>query len=122
MHHPDMSVPLGEVWQALDLLVQQGKVLGSQQLCRRQIATTQAAATARGSLGLVSEQSYYNLMERTVELEVLPACRHLGIGLVCWSPLNRGLLGGTLRTESMGRRSRPEARDKVDRYRPQLEA
>ncbi|MGI4732518.1 MAG: aldo/keto reductase [Janthinobacterium lividum] len=76
---------------------------------------------ARGSLGLVSEQSYYNLMERTVELEVLPACRHLGMGLVCWSPLNRGLLGGVLKSRSTGRRSRPEVQGKIERYRNQLE-
>lgn len=123
MHHSDMSVPLDEIWQALDLLVQQGKVLyvGSSNFAGWQIATTHAAAQARGSLGLVSEQSYYNLMERTVELEVLPACRHLGMGLVCWSPLNRGLLGGVLQSQSEGRRSRPEVQGKIEQFRSQLE-
>jgi aryl-alcohol dehydrogenase-like predicted oxidoreductase len=123
MHHSDMNVPQDEIWQALDLLVTQGKVLyvGSSNHAGWQIATTQAAAQARGSLGLVSEQSYYNLMERTVELEVLPACSHHGLGLVCWSPLNRGLLGGVLRSQSEGRRSRPEVQDRIERHRDQLE-
>ena len=123
MHHSDMSVPLDEVWQAFDQLVQQGKVLyvGSSNFAGWQIATTHMAAQGRGSFGLAAEQSLYNLMERTVELEVLPACRHHGLGFVCWSPLNRGLLGGVLRSQSEGRRSRPEVQGKIDRYRSQLE-
>ncbi|GBQ15431.1 aldo/keto reductase [Swaminathania salitolerans] len=123
MHHSDMSVPQDELWQALDLLVAQGKILyvGSSNHAGWQIATTHLAAQARGSLGLVSEQSYYNLMERTVELEVLPACRHHGLGLVCWSPLNRGLLGGVLHASANGRRARPDVKENIDRHRPQLE-
>ena len=124
MHHSDMTVPQDELWQALDVLVQQGKILyvGSSNHAGWQIATTQAAAQARGSLGLVSEQTYYNLMERTAELEVLPACRYHGLGLVAWSPLNRGLLGGVLRKESFGRRARPEVQDKIESNRSRLEA
>jgi len=123
MHHSAPNVPWDEIWQAMDLLVQQGKILyvGSSNFAGWQIATGHMAAQARGSLGLVSEQSYYNLMERTVELEVLPACRAHGLGLVCWSPLNRGLLGGVLRAESEGRRSSASARATIERYRPQLE-
>ncbi|MED5544533.1 MAG: aldo/keto reductase [Pseudomonadota bacterium] len=124
MHHSDMSVPRDELWQALDILVQQGKILyvGSSNHAGWQIATTHAAAQARGSLGLVSEQTYYNLMERTAELEVLPACKYHGMGFVAWSPLNRGLLGGVLDAPSQGRRARAGVAQKVEAVRPQLEA
>ncbi|USI71517.1 aldo/keto reductase [Sphingomonas morindae] len=124
MHHSAPDVPWDEIWQAMDLLVAQGKVLyvGSSNHAGWQIATGHLAGQARGGLGLASEQSLYNLMERTVELEVVPACRAHGLGIVPWSPLNRGLLGGVLRKESEGRRSRPDAKAKIDRFRPQLEA
>ncbi|GAB7551274.1 aldo/keto reductase [Novosphingobium sp. 11B] len=123
MHHVAVDVPWDEIWQALDLLVQQGKVLyvGSSNFAGWHIATAQAAAQARRTLGLVSEQSLYNLMERTVELEVLPACRHHGLGIIPWSPLNRGVLGGVLKAENEGRRSRPDAKAKIEKFRPQLE-
>lgn len=123
MHHVDTAVPWDEIWQAMDILVQQGKVLyaGSSNFAGWQLATCQASAHTKGLLGLVSEQSIYNLMERTVELEVVPACRYHGIALVCWSPLNRGLLGGVLNEDLSGRRSRSGAKEKIDRFRPQLE-
>lgn len=123
MHHSDMSVPRDELWQALDILVQQGKVLyvGSSNHAGWQIATTHAAAKERGSLGLASEQTYYNLMERTAELEVLPACRYHGMGFVAWSPLNRGLLGGVLKKQSEGRRARDSAQKQIEKNRDSIE-
>lgn len=92
MHHVDRHTPWDEVWQAMELLVQQGKVLyvGSSNFAGWDIATAQAAAQSRYCMGLVSEQTLYNLTTRTVELEVIPACRHLGVGLLPWSPLGRG--------------------------------
>lgn len=54
----------------------------------------QIKAVAR--LGLVSEQSIYNLIERTVELEVLPACQDFGVGVTPWSPLHGELHGGVI--------------------------
>src|SRR5258705_4021280 len=89
MHHIDRLTPWEEIWQAMELLVQQGKVLyiGSSNFAGWDIATAQAAAKSRNFLGLVSEQSLYNLTARTVELEVIPACRHYGLGLVPCSPL-----------------------------------
>lgn len=50
----------------------------------------QGVAQARHLLGLVSEQSLYNLTNRTIELEVIPACRHHGLGIIPWSPLVSG--------------------------------
>lgn len=82
----------------MELLVAQGKVLyiGSSNFAGWDIATAQGEAKARNFMGLVSEQSLYNLTARTVELEVIPACRHYGLGLVPWSPLGGGMLGGVL--------------------------
>ncbi|STT93264.1 oxidoreductase [Klebsiella pneumoniae] len=87
MHHIDRHTPWEEIWQAMELLVQQGKVLyiGSSNFAGWDIATAQSVATARHFLGLVAEQSLYNLTARTIELEVIPACRHFGLGLIPWS-------------------------------------
>ncbi len=99
MHHIDRHTPWEEIWQAMELLVQQGKVLyiGSSNFAGWDIATAQSVATVRHFLGLVAEQSLYNLTARTVELELIPACRHFGLGLIPWSPLAGGLLGGVLK-------------------------
>ena len=120
MHHIDRTTPWEEVWQALDLLVQQGKIIyvGSSNFAGWDIATAQGEAKARHSLGLVSEQSLYNLSARTVELEVIPSANHYGLGLLPWSPLGGGLLGGVLKKAKEGRRIDPKL---IERYKPQLE-
>ncbi|MFF8717298.1 aldo/keto reductase [Streptomyces sp. NPDC015184] len=124
MHHIDRSTPWEEIWQAMEQLVREGKVtyIGSSNFAGWQIATAQNAATARNFMGLVSEQSLYNLTARTIELEVIPALRHYGIGLIPWSPLAGGLLGGVLKKLEDGRRTTPPMQQTVERYRPQLEA
>ncbi|HHU6628205.1 TPA: aldo/keto reductase [Klebsiella pneumoniae] len=124
MHHIDRHTPWEEIWQAMELLVQQGKVLyiGSSNFAGWDIATAQSVATARHFLGLVAEQSLYNLTARTIELEVIPACRHFGLGLIPWSPLAGGLLGGVLKKMASGRRARPASARLIEQYRPQLEA
>lgn len=124
MHHVDRFTPWEEIWQAMELLVQQGKVIyvGSSNFAGWDIATAQGAARPRNFMGLVAEQSLYNLSARTVELEVIPACRHYGLGLIPWSPLGGGLLGGVLKKVVSGRRARPAMKDKIVQYRPQLEA
>jgi aryl-alcohol dehydrogenase-like predicted oxidoreductase len=76
---------------------------------------------AATTLGLVSEQSHYNLLVRTVELEVLPACREYGVGVIPWSPLSGGLLGGVLGDSDRARRQSPQALKRIDKLRPQLE-
>ena len=105
-HHIDRATPWEEIWEATERLVRDGKVIyvGSSNFAGWHLAAAQEAAKTRHFLGLVSEQSIYNLMERTVELEVLPAARHYGIGLLPWSPLAGGLLAGALAKVSGGRR------------------
>ncbi len=122
MHHIDRHTPWEEIWQAMELLVQQGKVLyiGSSNFAGWDIATAQSVATARHFLGLVAEQSLYNLTARTIELEVIPACRHFGLGLIPWSPLAGGLLGGVLKKMASGRRARPAFARLIEQYRPTL--
>jgi aryl-alcohol dehydrogenase-like predicted oxidoreductase len=123
MHHIDRNTPWEEIWQAMDVLVQQGKIsyVGSSNFAGWQIAVAQGEASARHFMGLVSEQSLYNLSERTVELEVVPACRQLGLGLIPWSPIGGGLLGGILKKGTHTQRS-SETQPMVDKFRPQLEA
>lgn len=123
MHHIDRTAPWDEVWQAMDTLVQQGKItyVGSSNFAGWHIARANEAAARRHSLGLVSEQSHYNLLVRTVELEVLPACREYGVGVIPWSPLSAGLLGGVLGDSERGRRQTPQALARIEKLRPQLE-
>jgi aryl-alcohol dehydrogenase-like predicted oxidoreductase len=124
MHHVDRDTPWDEIWQAMDLLVQQGKVLyvGSSNFAGWHIVQANEAATRRGSLGLVSEQSLYNLNARMVELEVLPACQAYGVGLIPWSPLGGGVLAGALRKATEGRRAGERVQTAVERDRDKLEA
>src|SRR5512139_2339377 len=104
MHHVDRATPWDEIWEAFDVLRTQGKVLyfGSSNHAGWHIAKGMEAARRRHSTGLVSEQSIYNLLTRDVELEVLPACQDYGLGVIPWSPLHGGLLGGVLRKEREG--------------------
>ena len=124
MHHVDRDTPWDEIWQAFEVLVTQGKVLyaGSSNFAGWHVAQANAAATSRHFLGLVSEQSLYNLTARTVELEVLPSCRAHGLGVIPWSPLAGGLLGGALGKLAEGRRATDRQRQAIERQRSQLEA
>ncbi|MEU8526918.1 aldo/keto reductase [Streptomyces sp. NPDC048629] len=108
MHHIDRTTPWEEIWEAFQVLHQQGKVLyfGSSNFAGWHLAQAQEAARARHFLGLVSEQSRYNLMTRWAELEVLPAARAYGIGVIPWGPLNGGVLAGALRKHRQGGASR----------------
>jgi aryl-alcohol dehydrogenase-like predicted oxidoreductase len=103
-HHIDRATPWEEIWQAMDVLVQQGKILyvGSSNFPGWNIARANEVAARRDSLGLVSEQCLYNLAERRAEMEVIPAAEAYGLGVIPWSPLNGGLLGGALRKEREG--------------------
>ena len=119
MHHIDRSVPLEEIWQAMDLLIQQGKILhvGGSNFPGWYIARANEVARQRHLLGLVSEQSIYHLAQRTIELEVIPACREYGMALVVYSPVGAGLLAGT-REEGMRRRFAQSDgyKDQMDQY------
>jgi aryl-alcohol dehydrogenase-like predicted oxidoreductase len=105
-HHVDRETPWDEIWQAMETAVAQGKILyaGSSNFAGWHIATAQAEAHRRNFTGLVSEQSIYNLLTRDIELEVIPAVQANGLGLIPWSPLHGGLLGGVLRKEREGKR------------------
>jgi len=124
MHHVDRDTPWEEIWQAMEVLVQQGKILyvGSSNFAGWHIVKANEAAKRRNFMGLVSEQSKYSLNERTVELEVIPACEDYGVGLIPWSPLGGGLLGGVLKKISEGRRSYEGMQKQIEQYRPQIEA
>src|SRR6202007_3223441 len=106
MHHVDRDTPWDEIWQAMEVLVAQGKILyvGSAHIAGWHSAHANDTAAARGFFGLVSEQSIYNLLTREIELEVLPAAIEYGVGVIPWSPLDGGLLGGVLKEEREGRR------------------
>src|SRR3954452_16374157 len=127
-HHIDRATPWDEIWQAMDVLVQQGKILyvGSSNFPGWNIARANETAARRGSLGLVSEQCLYNLFERRAEMEVIPAAQVYGLGVIPWSPLHGGLLGGVLKKEVEGGRrsegraagamSGPEVHAKIQAY------
>ena len=123
MHHVDRETPWEEIWQAMEQLCREGKVLyvGSSNFAGWHIARAQELAQSRHFMGLVSEQSLYNLNERTVELEVIPACEEYGIGLIPWSPLARGLLGGALQGAREGRRASEDVQKDIETYRTRLE-
>jgi aryl-alcohol dehydrogenase-like predicted oxidoreductase len=149
MHHVDRGTPWDEIWEAMEVLRTQGKIIyvGSSNFAGWHIAQAQEAAHRRPAFGLVSEQSLYNLAARTVELEVLPACQGYGIGVIPWSPLHGGLLSGVLRRQAAaqggngqgtgghgpdgqgpggqgagGRSSGGRAAEAIQEVRPQLEA
>ncbi|GAB4521290.1 MAG: aldo/keto reductase [Anaerolineae bacterium] len=124
MHHIDRSTPWEEIWQAMEILVQQGKVLyvGSSNFAGWHIAQAQAEAAKRNFMGLVSEQSLYNLAARTIELEVIPACRAYGLGLIPWSPLGGGLLAGVLDGQGGARRTSEGVQKALEKHRSQVEA
>ena len=124
MHHIDRSTPWAEIWQAMEQLVREGKVLyvGASNFAGWDIATAQQLAAQRHFMGLVSEQSLYNLTARTIELEVIPAARHYGLGLLLWSPLAMGLLGGVLKSAGEDRYGGAVMQQQIESHRPRLEA
>jgi aryl-alcohol dehydrogenase-like predicted oxidoreductase len=125
-HHIDRDTPWDEIWQAMETAVAQGKILyaGSSNFAGWHIATAQAEARRRNFTGLVSEQSIYNLLTRDIELEVIPSAVGNGLGIIPWSPLHGGLLGGVVRKERDGKRrlegraaeTLATHRDAIERY------
>jgi aryl-alcohol dehydrogenase-like predicted oxidoreductase len=123
-HHVDRDTPWEEIWQAMEVAVTAGKVLyvGSSNFAGWHIAQAQAAAAARNFVGLVSEQSIYNLLTRDVEREVLPAAQQFGLGVIPWSPLHGGLLGGIIKKQAdSARRGEGRSAAGLEKHRPQLE-
>jgi aryl-alcohol dehydrogenase-like predicted oxidoreductase len=124
MHHVYRATTWDEIWQAFETLVLQGKILyvGSSNFAGWHIAQANETAKARHFLGLVSEQCLYNLVDRQSELEVLPACAGYGMGVIAWSPLSGGLLGGVLDKIEGGRRAKSGVQDDLAKHRDQIEA
>jgi aryl-alcohol dehydrogenase-like predicted oxidoreductase len=123
MHHVDRATPWEEIWQAMETLVAHGKVIyvGSSNFAGWHIAQAQERARERHFQGLVSEQSLYNLAERTIELEVLPAARAYGLGIIPWSPLHGGALGGVIAKEHRGRSAEGRAAEFLATHRYNLD-
>ena len=124
MHHIDRESPWEEIWQAMEQLCREGKILyvGSSNFAGWHLAQAQEMAKSRHFLGLVSEQSLYNLNDRMIELEVIPACEAYGIGIIPWSPVARGLLAGVLNPATSGRRADEDLLKDVEKYRSRLES
>jgi len=124
MHHVDRETPWEEVWQAMEQLRREGKVIyvGSSNFAALHIAQGNEAARRRGIMGLVSEQSLYNLTARMIELEVIPACEAYGLGIIPWSPLGGGFLGGVLKKLKEGRRSSKDMQERVQKNRAKIAA
>ena len=123
MHHIDRMTPWDEIWQAMEQLAKAGKITynGSSNFAAWNIVEAQCTARARNYSGLISEQSLYNLSNRMIELEVIPACRKYGVGIIPWSPLAEGLLAGIL-DDSAGVRKKTEAvQKKLETHRKQVE-
>ena len=124
MHHVDRATPWEEIWQAMEQLVREGKItyVGSSNFAGWDVALAQSAASARHFMGLTSEQSLYHLAVRAVELELIPALRSLGIGLIPYSPLHAGLLAGVLEAATEGHISDDSMQQRIEAHRDQLEA
>lgn len=123
MHHIDRDTPWEEVWQAMGQLIQEGKVLyvGSSNFAGWHIAQANEAAKSRHLMGLVSEQCKYSLVARMVEMEVLPACAGYGLGVIPWSPLGGGLLGGVLKKGDVKRRASESMQKEIEKHRVKIE-
>jgi aryl-alcohol dehydrogenase-like predicted oxidoreductase len=123
-HHVWREATWDEIWEFCEGAVQQGKVLyvGSSNFAGWHIAQANEAARRRNFLGLVSEQSIYHLMRRQIETDVLPACEAYGLGVIPWSPLGGGLLGGVLEKAEKGRRASEGMQKEIDKHRSKIEA
>ena len=123
MHHVHRDTPWDEVWQAMEQLITEGKIIyvGSSNFAGWDIATACEEARRRNLLGLISEQSKYNLFNRFIEREMIPASNYYGVGIIPWSPLEGGLLGGVLKKLDKGRRSKDEIVNKLKNNLLQIE-
>jgi len=124
MHHVDRETPWEEIWQAMEQLRREGKIIyvGSSNFAALHIAQANEDAKARRIMGLVSEQSLYNLNARMIELEVIPACEAYGLGIIPWSPLASGLLGGVLKKAREGRRAEKGIQETIRKNRGKIAA
>jgi len=99
IHFPDPVTPLGETLHALDYLVEQGKVryLGCSNFAGWQITESIWIARTHGYAAFICAQNQYNLLDRRIEREILPACDHFTLGMLPYFPLASGFLTGKYR-------------------------
>ena len=118
VHRWDPDTPVEETMAALHDVVRSGKAryLGASNLLAWQFAKAQYSAERGGWPRFVSMQSHYNLVYREEEREMIPLCLDMGVGVLSWSPLARGLLAGT-RTRDGQRRT---IRARSDAFAEQL--
>ena len=123
MHHIDRDTPWDEIWQAMEQLITEGKIIyvGSSNFAGWDVATACEVASKKNLLGLISEQSKYNLFNRKIEREMIPACQYYGVGIIPWSPLEGGLLGGVIKKSDTNRRKTDEIINKLEQNRNQIE-
>lgn len=124
MHHVDRRVGWDELWGVFEPMVSRGTVdyIGGCNFAAWNLMEAQAAAANRHFMGLVSEQHHYHLLSRLPELEVLPAAKHLGLGVMTWSPLAEGMLSGKILNAAPGTRAERTAKRLTPKTREQLEA
>ena len=124
VHHVDRDCPWSEAWEAFDSLKTRGKVIyvGSSNFAGWHIATANQEAMRRGMHPLVSEQSVYNLNNRMIELEVIPACTGYGMGLIPYSPVDGGMLAGAVEKERNWRRGGEWVTNRLERDRAKIAA
>jgi aryl-alcohol dehydrogenase-like predicted oxidoreductase len=104
LHMWDFRTPVDEILRAFDDLVRQGKILyaGLSDTPAWQASRMQAIADLRGWTQFCALQIQYNLIERTVEREMIPMAREMGLGVCPWSPLGGGVLSGKYSTADLG--------------------
>jgi aryl-alcohol dehydrogenase-like predicted oxidoreductase len=100
LHRTDFNVPQEETLAALDMLVQQGKIryVGCSTHPAWRVVEAMWLADKHRYPKFICEQPPYNLLDRRVEMEVVPMCREYDLGIICWSPLAQGLLAGRYST------------------------
>lgn len=119
IHRWDYNTPIEETMEALHDVVKAGKVryIGASSMFAWQFSKAQYTATLNGWTRFVSMQNHYNLVYREEEREMIPLCNDMGVGIIPWSPLARGLLAGGRSRESLRGESK---RSKSDQYVPVL--
>lgn len=127
MHNPAPHATWDELWGTFESLVKDGTLdyIGVSNFAAWQLAVGQAEAEKRHFLGITANQAKYNLLCRLPELELIPASQALGVGFMCWGPLQGGMLSGSLlRDVASGQRSgkylgniTPERMRQLEAYR-----
>jgi aryl-alcohol dehydrogenase-like predicted oxidoreductase len=117
IHRYDPNTPIEETMDALDAVVRAGKAryIGASSMHAWQFAKAQRTAERQGGARFVSMQNHYNLLYREEEREMIPQCIDMGVGVIPWSPLARGVLAGN-RTRDGEKRTTRSSTDAFTDY------